>query len=112
MVAALFLMAASWVSNVLLAAAVTRPRRSAVIVATSPIPRRTTSCDSLLRCGAGSQPRTNVPARALPKVQMNVMEAIVMARTIVLIKRISVVRFDETPQTRADSGVSTRPTKE
>ena len=81
MVAALFLMVASCVSNVLLAAAVTRPRRSAVIVATSPIPSRTTSCDSLLRCVGGNQLRMTVAARALPKVQMNVMDAMVMART-------------------------------
>ena len=49
-------------------------------MATSPIPRRTTSCDSLLRCAGGNQLRTNVPARALPNVQMNVIDAIVMAR--------------------------------
>ena len=89
MVAALFLMAVSCASNVLLAEAVTRPRSSAVIVATSPIPSRTTSCDSLLRCGAGSQLRMNVPAMALPKVQMNVMDAMMMARTLVVASEFS-----------------------
>ena len=48
MFAALVRIAASWLSNVLRAEAVTRPSRSAVIVATRPIPSRITSCDSLL----------------------------------------------------------------
>jgi len=50
--------------------------------------RRTTSCDSLLRCVGGNQVRPNVPARALPKVQTNVMDAIVMARTVTASYRI------------------------
>ncbi len=57
MFAALVLIAASWLSNALRAEAVTNPSRSAVIVATSPMPSRITSCDSLLRCVGGSNDR-------------------------------------------------------
>ena len=79
MFAALFRIALSCVSKVLFADAVTSPSSSAVIVATNPIPSRTTSWDSLLRCGAGSQLRMNVPATAHPNVTAKVIDAMMMA---------------------------------
>ena len=76
--AAAFRSAASCASNVPRAAAVTRPSRSAVIVATRPIPSRTTSCDSLLRCAGGNFERTTVASIDEPKVLTNVTNAVAM----------------------------------
>ena len=49
------------------------------MVATSPIPSRTTSWDSLLKCGGGNQVRTDIPITAQPNVPANVMNAIAIA---------------------------------
>src|SRR5687767_10473699 len=56
-------------SKELLAAAVTRPRTSAVIVAISPIPTFTVSLDSASRWSLGKVERSHMPTSTPPNTQ-------------------------------------------